>query len=442
MRTNDNDTGRAALPDDAPPRFAKTMGVVRWAIFGAITIFALAMVLSHFGATPWASGGAEQAQYHCPMHPTYVVNQKGDCPICGMSLVPVKADTAGEAKAQPGIPGLVPVTLEPRRVQMIGMRTGRVERRAVETGMRLAGYVTVDETRTASVTVRASGWVETLHVNQTGQTVSRKAPLLTLYSQDLYTAEQDLLVASAAHRRASADSALAFSRRRLLEAARDRIRLLGMSPDEIERLEASGNAKPQLTLRSPFAGVVLEKNVVDGQFVTPDQTLFRIADLGRVWILADVYEQDIASVRVGTTARMSVAAFPGESFDGRIAFIYPSVSETTRTLKVRIEFPNPSFRLRPGMYAEVALAASGPEAVAVPSEAVMDGGRTQYVFVVRDRTRFEPRLVSTGRRFDGWVEVTSGLEVGEEIVTSANFLIDSESRLQAAIEGYHDHSDH
>jgi multidrug efflux pump subunit AcrA (membrane-fusion protein) len=318
---------------------------------------------------------------------------------------------------------------------MIGMRTGRVERRTVDTELRLAGYVTVDETRTASVNVRASGWVEALHVDQTGQPVLRGAPLLTLYSQDLYTAEQDLLTALAAYNRTTADSALAHSRRRVLEAARDRLRLLGMSPDDIERLEASGDATPRLTLRNPFAGVVLEKNVVDGQFVMPEESLFRIADLGRVWVLADVYEQDIASIRRGATARMSVAAFPGETFDGTIGFVYPSVSEATRTLKVRLEFPNPSLRLRPGMYAIVVLAASGPEAVAVFSEAVMDGGKTQYVFVVRDKTRFEPRLVTTGRRFDGWVEVLSGLEVREEVVTSANFLIDSESRLQAAIAG-------
>jgi RND family efflux transporter MFP subunit len=451
MKSNDDSRRQsAALHDDtAPPRFAKTMGVVRWAIFGAMTVFAIVMVLSHFGATPRASDGDDTTQFHCPMHPTYVVDQKGDCPICGMSLVPVKSGsaddashTAGRAVGPSAVPGLVPVTLEPRRVQMIGVRTGRVERRAMDTDMRLAGYVTVDETRTATVNARTSGWVEALHVDQTGEAVSRGVPLLALYSQDIYAAGQDLLNALASFNRATVDSALSLSRRRVLDAARDRLRLLGMSADDVARLEETGDVNTLFTLRSPFSGVVLEKNVVDGQFVTPDQALFRIADLGTVWVVADVYERDIASVRAGAPAQLSVAAFPGETFDGKIAFVYPTVSEATRTLKVRIEFSNPSLRLRPGMYAEVAIAAGGPEEIAVPAEAVMDGGKTQYTFVVRDRTTFEPRLVTTGRRFDGWVEILSGLEVGEQVVTSANFLIDSESRLQAAVAGYHDQSNH
>ena len=493
-----------------PPRFAGTMGVLRWVILGGMIAFALIMVLTYFGATPWASRAAESAQYHCPMHPTYVANQPGDCPICGMSLVPIRTEAAnspehghsgGTMESPPaadpihsggesvrytcpmhpevvsdtegrcpqcgmylvpvqhenapmhghasGVPGLAPITLEPRRVQMIGLKTGIVERRPIHTRTRLVGYVAADETRTSSLNVRTSGWVKSLHVNQTGQEVSRGAPLLSLYSQDLYAAQQDLLVAFASYNKTMNDSTLASTRERLLDAARDRLGLLGMSSEDITRLETTGGADPELTLRSPFSGVVMEKNVVDGQFITPEQTLFRIADLGTVWVLADVYERDIASIRVATPARMSLAAFPGETFEGKVGFIYPSVSEATRTLKVRLEFTNPSLRLRPGMYAEVELSGGGPDVITVPSEAVMVGGKTQYAFIVRDRTSFEPRLITTGRRFDGWVEVLTGLEVGEEVVTSANFLIDSESRLQAAIAGMgqqtagqHDHGRH
>jgi Cu(I)/Ag(I) efflux system membrane fusion protein len=440
MKDNHTETGHGnptPQGEAAPPHFAGTMGVVRWVILGVMTVFAVVMVLSYFGATPWTSHAEADTLYHCPMHPTYVSNQPGDCPICGMSLVPVSSD--GEAPPDTGhtsiVPGLAPITLETRRVQMIGLKTGIVEKRPIQNRSRLAGYVTVDETRTAGVNVRTSGWVQTLHVNQTGQMVSPGAPLLSLYSQDLYVAQQDLLVALAAYDKSSGDSALAEARRRVLEAARDRLRLLGMLPEDIARLESTGEAKSELTLRSPFSGVVMEKNVIEGEFISPDMTLLRIADLRTVWILADVYEQDIAAIREGTPARMSMTAFPGEIFEGKVGFVYPSVSEATRTLKVRLEFPNPSLRLRPGMYAEIDLVEGGPEVVAIPFEAVMDGGETQYAFVVRDRTSFEPRLITTGRRSDDWVEVLSGLDVGEEVVTSANFLIDSESRLRAAIAG-------
>jgi Cu(I)/Ag(I) efflux system membrane fusion protein len=469
--------------DAGPPRFAKTMGIIRWIIFGAIAVFALTMVVSYFGGTAWVSKAEEASQYHCPMHPTVVSDQPGDCPICGMSLVPVRSADSAQTTQQyhcpmhptvvsdePGdcpicgmnlvpikgggapaaahgdasshasnVPGLASITLEPRRVQMIGLKTGVVERRPIQAQTRLVGYVTVDETKTAGINVRTSGWVQTLRVDQTGQDVSRGAPLLSLYSQDLYAAQQDLLVALRAHERSANDPVLVEARARVLDAARDRLRLLGMPPDALTELEATGEAESELTLRSPISGVVMEKNVVEGEYITPDMTLFRIADLRTIWVLAEVYERDIASVHVGSPVRMSVTAFPGEVFEGTVGFIYPSVSETTRTLTVRLEFPNPLLTLRPGMYAEVRLLESGPEVLAVPAGAVMDGGETEYAFVVYDGTSFEPRLIETGRRADEWIEILSGLEAGERVVTSTNFLIDSESRLQAAIAGMTSH---
>ena len=426
------------------PRFAKTMGVLRWIIFGGMTVFAVVMALSYFGVTTGAAPSAGPTQYHCPMHPTYVSNQPGDCPICGMSLVPIPKDAGavtGEAGTPhpagrtPEVPGLVPITLEPRRVQMIGLRTGVVERRVIATSTRAVGYATVDETRTASVNVRTSGWVRKLFVNQMGQRVSKGQPLLSLYSQDLYSAQQDLLVALAARERTSADEAFTSTRERLLDASRDRLRLLGMTDEDIVSVEKTGQALSELTLRSPFSGVVLDKTVIEGQFVDPEQALFQIADLNTIWVLADVYEQDIAHLGTGNPARMSVTAFPGEVFEGNVAFLYPSISEVTRTLKVRIEFANPSLRLRPGMYAEIEFPGGGPEVTALPVEAVMDGGETQYAFVVHNGTYFEPRLIQTGRRSNEWVEIVSGVEIGDTVVTSANFLIDSESRLKAAISG-------
>jgi Cu(I)/Ag(I) efflux system membrane fusion protein len=464
------------------PRFTRAMGVLRWVVFGAMAVFAVIMALSYFDVIGGSAPQDGAVRYHCPMHPTYLSAQPGDCPICGMSLVPIPQDNeaegqytcpmhpevvahepgrcpecgmflepvkAGEGAAdRPGnagtsrsagrglaVSGLVPVTLEPRRIQMIGLKTGVVARRAIGDDARAAGYVAADETRTASVNVRAGGWVRKLHVDQTGARVSKGDPLLTIYSQDLYGAQQDFVVALSARDRSGADEALGRSRDSLVDASRDRLRLLGMSDEDVSRLEETRQAASELTLKSPVTGVVLEKTVLEGQFVMPEQSLFQVSDLRTIWVLADIYEKDIASVEKGAAARMTVTALPGEVFEGKISFVYPSVSQTTRTLKVRLEFANPESLLRPGMYAEVECAGGGSEVTAVPAEAVMDGGETRYVFVVHHGTRFDPRLVRTGRRSNDWIEILSGVEIGDTVVTSANFLIDSESRLKAAIAG-------
>ncbi len=486
-------------PDDEPmpegseeaPPFTHTMSIVRWVILIAMTLFALTMVLTYFGATPWAQNAGSAVQYHCPMHPTYVSSQPGECPICGMNLVPVGSeaktdtvaiadshmakpgqytcpmdpqivsDTAGKCPicgmnlelvtAAPGddmkhaghtadlgsapVPGLVPVTIEPQRLQLIGVRTGTVTRRNVSNTTPLVGYVTPDESKVSNLTVRVSGWVQKLNVNETGQRVTKEQPLLTLYSQDLYQAEQDFLAALSMTRQDGTDAALAITHNQILDAARERLRLLGLTTDDITQLENSGTARPEISLRSPYDGVVLEKNVNDGQQVTPDQRLFTIADLRTIWVLADVYEADIASVRIGQPTTMTIAAYPNEQFTGKVSFIYPTISEQTRTLKVRIEFANADFRLRPGMYAQIELAGGADEVLAVSRDAVMDGGEIAYAFVIHNGTHFEPRLIKIGRSTGDYVEVQGGLSEGETVVTSANFLIDSESRLKAAISG-------
>jgi Cu(I)/Ag(I) efflux system membrane fusion protein len=505
--------------EEAPP-YTHTMAIVRWVILGGMTLFALVMILSYFGATPWSGGDSAPTQYHCPMHPTYVSNQPGDCPICGMTLVPIDAagkeiktgDSAVTApsqheaedrpRAKPGqytcpmdpevisdspgkcpicgmnleqvppatssvpqddnmsgmagmsgmsatteptqhdasdmgsspVAGLVPVTIEPQRLQLIGVRTGTVSKRSLDGSLRLVGYITPDETRLSNIHVRFSGWVKELSIDQTGQQVSANQKLLSVYSQDLFQAENEYIIARNATGR-TADNALKETRNRLLSAARQRLDLLGVPPEEILRLDTASSPNSELWIRSPFSGFVLEKNVVTGQFIGPDQNLFTIADLSRVWVLADVYERDLASLKIGQTARMTTSAYPGESFEGKVSFLYPSVSEQTRTLKIRIEFANSSNRLKPGMYAEVDLAGEGTGVLAVPADAVMDGGDRQYAFVVHDGTHFEPRLLKLGRSSDDYFEVLSGLAEGEQVVTSANFLIDSESRLKAAIAG-------
>jgi len=502
--------------EEAPP-YVHTMAIVRWIILSGMTLFAFVMILNYFGLTPWAGAASGPTQYHCPMHPTYIANQPGDCPICGMTLVPIDAagkeiktgestgtettppEAMGHSTAKPGqytcpmhpevvsdtpgkcpkcgmnleqvppetgaveqgqdmsgmsgmggttdhaqksesdmgsspVPGLVPVTIEPQRLQLIGVRTGSVEKRSLDGSLRLVGYITPDETKLSNIHVRFSGWVKELAVDQTGQLVKSNQRLLSVYSQDLFQAENEYIIARHSIERAG-DNVLRDTRNQLLLAARQRLDLLGVPQEEISRLDTASSPSSELWVRSPFSGYVLEKNVLIGQYISPDQNLFTIADLGRVWVLADVYERDLENVEIGQTAQMTTSAFPGESFTGTVSFIYPSVSEQTRTLKIRIEFSNSSIDLKPGMYAEVNLEGQGNSVLAAPADAVMDGGDRQYAFVVHNGAHFEPRLLKLGRSSDDYFEVISGLSEGEQVVTSANFLIDSESRLKAAIAG-------
>ena len=503
--------------EEEAPRFTHTMAIVRWCLLGGMSLFALIMILNFFGLTPGGGAAAGPTQYHCPMHPTYVSNQPGECPICGMTLVPIDASgreinkpsgtsaatsanpAATSPVAKPGqyscpmhpevisdkpgkcpkcgmtlvlvppvadstkqnqdmsgmpgmdhsvssaqhnaadmgiapVPGLVPVTIEPQRLQLIGVRTGTVTTRSLDGSLRLVGYITPDETKLSNIHVRFSGWVKELAVDQTGQPIAAGQRLLSVYSQDLFQAENEYIIARQATMRAG-DRILKDTRNQLLAAARQRLNLLGIPPEEISKLDTANSPSSELWVRSPYSGYVLEKGVVIGQFIGPDQNLFSVGDLSRVWVLADVYERDIEKVKVGQVAHMTTSAYPSESFEGKIGFIYPAVSEQTRTLKIRIEFPNSSNRLKPGMYSEVDLTGEGTGVLAVPADAVMDSGDHQYAFVVHDGTHFEPRLLRIGHRSDDYFEVLSGLTEGEQVVTSANFLIDSESRLKAAILG-------
>jgi membrane fusion protein, copper/silver efflux system len=501
--------------EEAPPPYVHTMAIVRWIILAGISVFALFMVFDYFGVTPWSSTVAATTQYHCPMHPTYISNQPGECPICGMNLVPITADSATNKapdssamssgrsmpadtlpKAKPGqwtcpmdpqiisdkpgecpicgmdleqvpqptsssgargdmssmpkmtsapkaydsssmgtVPGLVSVTIEPQRLQLTDLRTGQVERRPLANKKHLTAYVTTDETRTSNVQLRTSGWVRDLLVDQTGQYVRAGQPLMTIYSPELAQAQQDLLVARKATQKTVADSDLTYVRTQLLNAARQKLRLLGLADQDVKAIEDSDSAVTNLTLRSPVSGYVLEKTVVAGQYVSADQNLLTIADLSKVWVLAEIYEQDLSGIALGQKAEMSVTALPGETFGGTVSFIYPTVSSTSRALRIRLEFANSSLSLRPGMYADVRLLEESAAVLTISVEAVMDGGETRYAFVVHNGKHFEPRLLKLGRSDGDWTEVLSGVMEGEEVVTSANFLIDSESRLKAAISG-------
>ena len=387
--------------------------------------------------------------YFCPMHRQETgKDESARCPICRMKLekrapavAPSSAPSATSASRPPAggtplpvdVPGLVPVTLSFDRTQLIGVRTAKAEASALAQELKAAGFVSADEARLSRVHARFSGWVERLAVRSTGDKVRTGQVLAAVFSLELLPAQQEFLAArrwtdGSAGSTASLPSGLE-------QDARSRLQLFGMSPAEIESLAKSGKPVRTVAVTAPTAGYVVRKNVVQGDYIQPGTELFEIADLSKVWVLADVYEQDVARIQAGQAATVFVGAYQGERFEGQVGFVAPTVDVATRTLRIRIELDNASQKLKPGMFADVRLQATGAQAVLIPAEALVDTGDYQYVFLVKDAGRFEPRRVRAGARSAGKVQVLEGLAADDEVVTTANFLIDSESRLQAAVQG-------
>lgn len=335
------------------------------------------------------------------------------------------------------------VRIAPERVQMLGVRTEVAATRPLSRTLRAVGTIQVDERALRSVAPRFEGWIQRLHVNATGQFVARGQPLMEVYSPELVAAQQEYLLAvRGVAALKDAQAGVADGMRGLAEGSLQRLRNLDISDQELAQLRSEGRARDSVTLRAPAGGVVLEKAAVQGMRFMPGEMLYRIADLSSVWLLAEVFEQDLAGVRAGQRAVVRVSAYPGETFDGKVAFVYPTVGPETRTAKVRVELPNRGLRLKPDMYANVELTTGErTPRLAVPESAVLDSGTRRIVLVQRGEGRFEPREVRTGMRGDGYVEVLEGLRAGEPVVVSANFLIDAESNLKAALGGF-GHSAH
>jgi RND family efflux transporter MFP subunit len=354
---------------------------------------------------------------------------------------PAAPMTASAPRAVPADvepPPRVPVTLDARRQQLIGVRTAKAVRVTVTPEVRAVGTVRPDETRQAEVNVKADGWIRDLRADFTGRAVRQGETLFMLYSPDLIATQEEYLLAIRGQTQAIAGQVpeLRDYSTRLVEAARERLRRWDLGEAEIQELEQRGAAFETVPVRSPASGVIVEKTAIEGMHVTPGQTLFRIADLSVVWVEADVYERDMAAVRVGQAATVTLDAYPDQRFAGRATYIYPFVEEQTRTIKVRFQFPNPRGLLKPGMYANVELATAASSALAVPADAVLDSGREQVVFVALGDGYFEPRRVRLGRRVGATVEITEGLKEGEDVATGATFFLDSESQLQAVIRGF------
>jgi membrane fusion protein, copper/silver efflux system len=342
----------------------------------------------------------------------------------GMGYIPVYEDEAHDENT-------VKVSLD--KIQRTGVRTEKVEARTISPAIRAVGTVEHDESLLTIVALRTDGYIEDLFVNKTGQHVSAGEPLFRVYSPQIQQAQTDLIVAMRAQGKMSA-----LDSDKDLEGAMQRLRNLGVPQSRIDEIRKTNTNPRTIDWPAPATGDVIEKRVIKGQRVMAGDELYRIADHSRVWVIADVAESDIAAINVGSPATVTVRALPTQPVQGAVAFIYPELKPETRTVSVRIELPNPEERMKPAMYADVLFHAGDDNkpVPAVPENAIVDSGTKQIVLVAKGDGRFEPRPVKLGRRGGGYVEVVEGVSAGEEVVTSATFLIDAESNLRAALQTF------
>ena len=402
-------------------------------VLGVITGVALAVVLWTARGTlpiqpaPVADSGSDIAYYTCPMHPSVEESAPGKCPICGMDLTPVTKTDLRDGT----------VVVDEVRRQQIGVRTAPAEVRPLVLKVRAVGKVQYDETRLSDVNLRMSGWVERLLVDETGQRVKKGQTLFTLYSPELYAAQVELLTAL---RQREDGSASVFSG--LANASKQRLRLLGMSDAQIRRLVQRGKPWEHMPITAPSSGYVIEKAVVEGAYVEAGTQVYRIADLSRVWIDADVYEADLPYLKVGEPVRVQLPYAQNKSFEGHLDYIYPTLNDKTRTARARIVLPNEDLELKPDMYANVVLDVDLGERLSVPDSAVVYTGPRRLVFVDLGEGRLRPAKVKLGVHAGGYYEIIDGLKEGDLVVTSGNFLIAAESRIRSAIEYWGSGADH
>jgi Cu(I)/Ag(I) efflux system membrane fusion protein/cobalt-zinc-cadmium efflux system membrane fusion protein len=333
---------------------------------------------------------------------------------------------------------LVPLQISPQRLQSIGVKTSEVGHKIVADEIRATGNVAVDETRLAYVQTRFSGYIQKVFADATYQYVRKGQTLFTIYSPDLVATEREYLVAKQNQQQVAQSTVpgVAASAASLLDAAAERLKQWGVPAHEIERVESTGQVERELEVHSPVSGFITERNALPSVAVQPEMRLYTIADLSTVWVQAQVFQNDLGRIKVGDVAALSVDTFPGHTFSGRVNFIYPQLDMDTRTAKVRILFSNPDLQLKPGMFVNVALKVPMGRQLVIPANAVLQSGTRQIAFVDRGDGYLEPREVQLGARAGDDFIVLKGLKEGEKIITSANFLIDSESQLQAALGSF------
>jgi RND family efflux transporter MFP subunit len=385
--------------------------------------------------------------YTCTMHPSVKSQDpKGKCPICGMDLVPVMkrraVSTNGTNAAIPATgsgdeePGEFKVRVE--RQQQIGVTYGRVSRQPFTHTVRAVGMVAYDKERHWDYVARVEGYVQKLFVFSRGELVDKNAPLLTLYSPDLLTTQNEFtdLLKARDEARAKGDKIVLESTERLVESTKQRLRLWNISDEQITELEKTGKPQETLTLYSPFKGVVQDVGVDQGRRVMVGDHLVDIADLSVVWVWAQFYQDELPMLKRGLPIIVTTSSYPGEKFNGKISVIDPFINDALRTGRVRIEVENADFKLRPDMYVDIDLTMDMGEGVAVPVSAVLPTGLHNIVFVDKGEGKLEPRFVELGRKYGDYYELKSGVKEGERVVTSANFLIDAEAKVQGALKSW------
>ena len=386
------------------------------------------------------------ARYHCPMHPTYTSDKPGNCPICGMKLVPIEDGGGGSPAVKAddqqgvasGVSGRAVVSISSERRQVMGVRSEAVKKLRLDHRIRTVGRVTVDERRLRHIHTKYDGYVEHLYVDYTGKLVRRGERLLSIYSPELVATQQEYLLAHRAQTRlaTSAVRSAAQGSIDLHEAARQRLLLWDIRPAAIAKLERAGQVTRTLDVHADIGGYVVQKMAYQGMRVTPADTLYDIADLSHLWVMADVYEYSLPSLALGTEGHVEIASMPDRHWKGAVTYVSPTVEERTRTIKVRLEVDNADGTLKPDMYADVFLHVDLGEGLVVPDSAVINAGDRRLVFLDRGEGRFEPREVKLGIKVNGSdVQVVRGVAEGDRVVTSANFLLDSESSLKAALSG-------
>lgn len=425
---------------------------------------------------PGAAHDDEASSYQCPMHPSIVQDHPGNCPICGMKLVkmgPTKAASAtsggdkarvlfyrspmdptqtsptprkdemgmdylavyeGETASTSTVPGLATVEIDPARQQLIGLTTAEAVRGPIGGAWRTVGRVAIDETRVRHVNLKVSGFVDHVYVDFVGKKVKRGDPLFSIYSPELLAAQDEYLLALRTSRSLTqAGGAADGDGDVLVAAARRKLALWDVPAAALERLVRTGEPTKNLVFYSPAAGVVTKKDVVEGMKLDAGAMPYEIVDLSSVWVLADVYESELRFVSEGMTATLKLAAYPDRVFQGKVIFIDPLLDPRSRTVKVRLTFANPLGELRPELFGEVVLHGPPREALRIPLDAVIDSGTRKVVMVAIGAGKFEPREVELGTNDGTFVEALRGVSPGERVVTRANFLVDSESRLRASL---------